>query len=383
MYVPSAGLFVTLDPPQTTLAQYLPQIAGKKTVLEAGSLAARSELFARRWPRRTIRFSDNGPMLLSLACDNRKFVVERDGAIRFDFYDAPDGDYPALVSPWNGGGSPRTSRIRNLCRKFGGGKGEFSRHLDGGWLPKPVTLVTESGVKYRQCTYVAPIDEEPPTGCPSWYRQRAVCVAEFTIENTRPIGAEVSLRLTLSASDGKTQAGRWHPASRGRLDCRRRRSGGGAVRRRTVGAAETRQAGRRHRPDGQAGGRQVGPAGRLSARLAGQARPSMPFSADAEPVGRGKSNGIGKSVFAGAMQIDVPDPLLTNVIRASQVHCLLAARNEAARPPRRALDRGDGLRAAGKRIAGRHSRHGHVRPRPISPGAGWNSSSNAITPKGS
>ncbi len=33
-------------------------------------------------------------------------------------------------------------------------------------------------------------------------------------------------------------------------------------------------------------------------------------------------------LFAPAMQIDVPDPLLNNVIRASQVHCLLAARNE-------------------------------------------------------
>jgi hypothetical protein len=29
------------------------------------------------------------------------------------------------------------------------------------------------------------------------------------------------------------------------------------------------------------------------------------------------------------MQVELPDPLLTNVIRASQVHCLLAARNEA------------------------------------------------------
>ena len=35
-----------------------------------------------------------------------------------------------------------------------------------------------------------------------------------------------------------------------------------------------------------------------------------------------------KQVMAPAMQVELPDPLLTNVIRASQVHCLLAARNE-------------------------------------------------------
>jgi hypothetical protein len=34
--------------------------------------------------------------------------------------------------------------------------------------------------------------------------------------------------------------------------------------------------------------------------------------------------------LADAAQVDVPDPLLANVIRASQVHCLLAARNEQA-----------------------------------------------------
>jgi hypothetical protein len=35
-----------------------------------------------------------------------------------------------------------------------------------------------------------------------------------------------------------------------------------------------------------------------------------------------------EKVLAPAMQVSVPDPFLTNLIRASQVHCLLAARNE-------------------------------------------------------
>ena len=204
VYVPSAGLFVTLDPPQTTLRQYLPRIAGKETILQqVRSLP--DQTFSQAMAKTHNPIQRNGPMLLCLACDNRKFVVERDGVIRFDFYDAPDGDYPALVSPCEWWRRPTDKPYPQLAPKFGGGKGEISRHLDGGWLPKPVTLVTESGICYRQCTYVAPIDEESPTGCPSRYRQRAVCVADFTIENTRTIEAEVSLRLDLSASDGKTK----------------------------------------------------------------------------------------------------------------------------------------------------------------------------------
>jgi len=33
-------------------------------------------------------------------------------------------------------------------------------------------------------------------------------------------------------------------------------------------------------------------------------------------------------IMAGAMQVEIPDPLLSSIIRASQAHCLLAARNE-------------------------------------------------------
>ena len=70
----------------------------------------------------------------------------------------------------------------------------------------------------------------------------------------------------------------------------------------------------------------VGPTGRLSARLAAEVRGPCPscrspshWTENIEEYWHG--------VFNGTMKIDIPDPLLTNVIRASQVHCLLAARN--------------------------------------------------------
>ncbi len=192
VYVASAGLFVSLDPPPTTLGQYRQQIAGRKTVLQRVR-ALPDQTFSQAMAKTHNPLQKNGPMLVGLACDNRKFAVEREGVIRFDFYDAPDGNYPALVSPCEWWRRPTDKAYPQLVPKFGGGQGQLSRHLDGGWLPKPVTSVTENGLQYRQCTYVAPIDEKSPDGCPNWYRHRALCVADFTIENTRATEAEVSL----------------------------------------------------------------------------------------------------------------------------------------------------------------------------------------------
>ncbi len=180
--------------------------------------------------------------------------MDRAGRISFYLYDAPDTDYS---TPYDGPNPAYASimsfsagtRYLQLIPQFGGGKGETSRHLDGGWLPRPVTAIMENGVKYQQRTYVAPLDEKPPDGsnsrrrkntaetrgkcnlallafrkrramyigaltvrfaqhfarfcdastcwlkppfagngwpdgCPRWYRPRAVCVSDYTIENT-------------------------------------------------------------------------------------------------------------------------------------------------------------------------------------------------------
>ena len=82
VYVPSAGLFVTVDPPQLTLPQYLQQIAGRKTVLERVRERP-DQSFAEAMAKTHNPIQDLGPMVVSLACDNRKFVAERDGTIRF------------------------------------------------------------------------------------------------------------------------------------------------------------------------------------------------------------------------------------------------------------------------------------------------------------
>jgi hypothetical protein len=325
VYVPSAGLFVTLDPPQITLVQYLKNIAGKKTVLEQVR-ALPDQSFSAAMTKTHNPIQRNGPMPLSLACDNRKFIVERDGTIRFDVYDCPDGNYPALVSPCEWWKRPTDKPYPQLTPKFGSGKGELSRHLDGGWLPKPVTCAMEDGVHCQQCTYVAPIDDRPPAGCPNWYRQRAICVADFRIENGRPSEAEVSLALSLSASDGKTKPiDGLAPVTGGMLAV----VGGRVLAFFDAGRAApltlTQQ------PDAirLSGKLRAGRSARLVAYVpAWPVRPDQ-YAALSEPAAwAGQVERYWTKVFAPAMQIDIPDRALSDVIRASQVHCLMAARNE-------------------------------------------------------
>jgi hypothetical protein len=325
VYVPSAGLFVTGNPPKMTLNQYRQQMAGKKTVLED----------VRQRPDRTLTdamatvhnpIQNQGPTQISLACDNRKYIVERDGTIRFTAYDTPDGDYPMLVLPKEWWWIPSYKPYPQLVPQFGSGKGQLSRHLDGGWLPKPTITVTENGIKYQQCTYVAPLDAKAPEGCPNWYRQRAACVSEYTIQNTLLADAKASLNLTFSHSDGKTAVP---------MDFQQVKNGLLVVNGERVVALFD-----------------AGPSAPLSVShkdhtvtvaglLKGGASAQLVVYLPTWPLKPGEASVLTdikhwcpqveqywNDVLADATQIDVPDPLLSNVIRASQVHCMVAARNQ-------------------------------------------------------
>ena len=110
-------------------------------------------------------------MMISLACDNRKFVVQREGKVLFNQYNGPD-DPPV---PMPGTVAPRPPLRDRL-------EPEITRHLHGGWLPMPVITATNDRVVYRQTTFVAPLGEPAP-GRPRWVHDRAVGVVEFAVKN--------------------------------------------------------------------------------------------------------------------------------------------------------------------------------------------------------
>jgi len=307
VYVPHAGLFVSDAARNVTLAEYKKQVASRETVLDQ----------TRRMPDQTFEQAmakvhrakqDSGPMLLSLACDNHKFVARRDGGILK--VALPDTDYSTMV------GIKTTSRV---LPKFGTGKEqEVTRHLDGEWMPIPVTTVREGGVVYQQRTYVAPFGSPP----------KSLCVAEYTITNTSHSDAPIHLKLRFQTGEKEDDLA--------------------AIDREGVGFVAHR--------DGrmlaclkiiQEGDLEVATAlGEIQLHAALPANQSVklvcyiPHWETPRGEQRILSNANPERLLesvkahweqatAPAMGIELPDALLLNVIKASQVHCLLAARSEA------------------------------------------------------
>ncbi len=310
VHVPHAGLLVTRDPPPIELDEYRKRISNRKTVLSRVR-AMPDQSFEQALATVRNPIQDMGPMMLSLACDNRKFVVHREGTVVFDLYEKPD-DEP----------KPIPQRYR-LIPRFGQGQSpQIRRHLDGGWLPMPVTTASEQGMVYRQRTLVAPLGKKPPLGAPEWLREEAVCVAEFTVENSRPDSAQALLTLTILEDK---QPSAWQKVKGGLVATADKRLlaflDSGEVAPLIVGLESGVVI--------ITGTLPAGGIARLSVYLPAwnlDAKDYAVFSAGAGWAERVEA--YWKGLFGGAMQVELPDPLLSNVIRASQVHCMLAARNE-------------------------------------------------------
>ncbi len=189
----------------------------------------------------------------------------------------------------------------------------------------PTTTTAEGDLTYRQCTYVAPLDDAAPPGSPAWVRERAVGVAEYSVSNHGKQPSEATITLTLGPSEGNTPQGVWQQSSQGiaaKLDDRLlvwldvSQLSPLQVR---IDAATVTISGQLP-PDSTAACVACVPAWPAALADGPCLSQSLPFAPRLERYWN--------SVLEPAMQIELPDALLTRVIRASQVHCLLAARNE-------------------------------------------------------
>ena len=313
--LPDLGFYAALESYEPTLAEYQDQVIERRTVLERVRRLP-DQTLAKAWDRVHNPLQRNGPTMVSLACDNRKFIVGREGAIQFsvtpnqaDSFLYYPLEYPYELRPTFGVGPDAT----------------VTRELYGGWLPAPVTMVEVDGLFYRQRTYVAPLGGAIE-GSP-WLRERPLCVAEFTIENPTPRTASAQLRIACAADVAQGVAAEWRAAPSGalavsgeRVLCAIDASAAGPL---SVNIAE--------------------PGCVLTGDLAPGARarcyallPAWPASEAEAREFRGderlleSTRDYWEDLLADAMQIDLPDGFLTDVIRSSQVRCLIAARNEDA-----------------------------------------------------
>lgn len=307
VYLPQHGLFISCDPAQMTLAQYKRSIAGRQTILQQVRELP-DQTLAQAMAKTHHAAQREGPVLLSLACDNAKFVVERDGTLRFQPAIKADGDWMASA--------------RELTIRLGTGPAsDFSRALVGGWLPIPAMTVQHDGISYQQRVFVAPADEQGTA--PGRLGRKPVCVLEVTATNTLPGAAPASIELRFPAG---TALGSSDPSTR-------LASGSFAI-----GGGELRAL----LHPGGTGPLKCEPRGetlliRGELRAQGSAQVALylaypPVDLATLPAPARLQAAVSdywNAVLSPATQVETPEPFLNNLIRSSRVRCLIDARSEA------------------------------------------------------
>lgn len=249
-----------------------------------------------------------GPMLISAACDNWKFVTDRDASVQFDL--KPSDPHSAWGS-WRPEWRMRTNLQEN-------GFEWKERSLDGEWTPIPVTVHQKGNLVVRQRSWVEPAGE--PSAKLDWVTSRPTCWVEFELTNTGTEPQEVDLSLTFEHAEQKvsieSQANHSVVLQDGRPIA-------------WVGSIS------------QSGTEAVPMEGgvRLTGNLASGATstwvvqfPGWAAAPSTSPADFDAQRSLQttraywESILDSGTQIHVPDPFLENVYRASVVHCLLAAR---------------------------------------------------------
>lgn len=308
IYVPEVGLLATTDP-EMTPSKYKSRIAGLKTVLER----------VREMPDQTLEqamakthnpIQDNGPTMLSLACDNRKFLVQQNGRILF---------YKPIQRGWC-----KEFPMQHDCSmtpSIGSSEvGRCGRYLEGGWMPILVTTFRNEGIEYRQKCFVAPVGSN--IGSAPWFNDKALFVSAFRCENTDAKPSMASLRLDFLANVKEGIPAQPSIAGNNALV-----EAEGKILAFVKVESQSLST--------QLEGHSLVISGVLEAGQSANIVVYIPaWEADEHEVSSlpheqflvEKTKKYWQDVLAPAMQIVLPDMFLTNVIRASQVHCLIAAR---------------------------------------------------------
>lgn len=310
--VPSRGLDVALAEPPDPVAPPAPAdpprpVTHPTSILD--EVRARPDQTLAQALARTHRAAqDEGPVMLSLSCDNTKYVVGRNGDLSFPVTPTPDTE-------WFAGAG-------NVQFILGDGQRDHTRRqLDDPWLPLPRITFEREGLRCTERVFVAPADADDPD--PARLNRRPLCLAECLLENLgdQPAPARLEVPFRLAGNPPS-------PAELHRENDHRFRADLGLSRAVVLIDASSTLSAR------AAGGSllltgTLPPRGRtrLVVVLSGPDAPS-PAAVDV-PALRAATERHWRAVLAPATQIETPDPRLNDILRASQVRCLIAARHEA------------------------------------------------------
>ncbi|HOZ47887.1 MAG TPA: NPCBM/NEW2 domain-containing protein [Candidatus Hydrogenedentes bacterium] len=318
VYVEYAGLLVCDAAKPQTIDAYVASVADEQTLLErVRDLPDQTVVQAMQHIHRLD--GDLGPTMLSLACDNHKFIVDREGVIQFD--DRPEV-YNHIESMY---GKPYACR---MAPTLGSGKPAcVSRQPEREWMPIPVRTAVEGELVYGQRTFVAPFGKaDAPAEAPWYLSYRPLGVAELTATNRgdQPANASLALNFTADTESSTPAEVRIENATalvekNGKLLALVRLDGAegldinaepGVLRVTGTVPAKKERGITVFFPRWE---------GAQAADLDGAPSPNLLVST---------TEAYWNRVMDEAMPIDVPDHLCDTLIPASQMHCMLAARNE-------------------------------------------------------
>ncbi|MCE5199329.1 MAG: NPCBM/NEW2 domain-containing protein [Armatimonadota bacterium] len=310
VWVGEYGFFISTASDSMSLDDYKSNISERKTrlaeVREAADQTLPQVFDKQYWPEA----QNQTDTLLSLACDNSKFLVERGGTVHY----GPIG--PSLRSfpfPYK------------MVPRFGLGEIKVSeRHLDGEWLPIPVSTFKVDGLVYSMRAFVAPFGDTVASNSP-WLSRRALGVCEFTIENKQPEPAQALINLSFISDSKSGECACLHITDERVIISKQDE---------TLAIANIAEISVL-KPQVDNGDLV------LSGLIPGDTTLQFSVCLPGEKTNlseleyypnvsdlRDDVEVYWKQVLSSSAQIDVPDSLLTNLIKASQVHCMIAARNE-------------------------------------------------------
>ncbi|HBL75592.1 MAG: hypothetical protein A2W90_05215 [Bacteroidetes bacterium GWF2_42_66] len=309
VYVPDHGFYVSLADKPLSLKDYqMTKIAGEKTVLERVRQMP-DQSFERAMENAHRAVQNQGPLMLSLACDNVKYVVERHGKTWF--------------SDKVGGREERENGTFHFVPEFGATKDcLFSRHLYGDWMPVPVHTFRENNVVYEQMTFVAPSSKER-ADVNDWLNTAPLFVSKFTIENTSSGETPAKMQVSFKLSEAE-------PASLKQTANGMMVTGNGKI----LAFANTSSV--RSLKIGNENGCIV-----VQGNMPAHSKetfvvyiPGWEITVAELPLFRNPDDLLADTeaywtkILSSSMKVELPGKLLGDLITASQVHCMIAARNE-------------------------------------------------------
>ncbi len=170
VYVPTSRLLVRRSDSHVRMTAVIRDAAHIQTIRQrVRMLPDQTRGRALQAARRVIKQRDIGPAVLSLPCENHKLVVERDG--RF----ALTTPSPSFPPAWN-------MQVTPSC--VASGVQHFQRSLHDGWFPIPQASWTQGHCTYGYRAMVAPFGATQDNVKTPWGATRPLAAVTYHVGNT-------------------------------------------------------------------------------------------------------------------------------------------------------------------------------------------------------